>query len=109
MKKALIVTTVSPTITSFLIPSIDLLINKGYKVEVATNILDGSFRQKIPEEVVINHIPFSRNIKSLDNIKAYFKMKKLLNKNKYSLIHTHTPIASFLSRKDSVKNENIIY
>ncbi|MBG9614829.1 glycosyltransferase family 1 protein [Bacillus cereus] len=109
MKKALIVTTVSPTITSFLIPSIDLLINKGYKVEVATNILDGSFRQKIPEEVVINHIPFSRNIKSLDNIKAYFKMKKLLKKNNYSLIHTHTPIASFLTRKASVKNENIIY
>ena len=109
MKKALIVTTVSPTITSFLIPSIDLLINKGYKVEVATNILDGSFRQKIPEEVVINHIPFSRNIKSLDNIKAYFKIKKLLKKNNYSLIHTHTPIASFLTRKASVKNENIIY
>ncbi|EOP66394.1 MULTISPECIES: glycosyltransferase family 4 protein [Bacillus cereus group] len=99
MKTVLIVTTVSSTVSAFLMPSIDLLISKGYKVEVATNIQNEHFVKKLEDNrVVVHHIPFNRSIKSLENIKAYLKMKKLFKKREYSFVHTHTPIASFLTR-----------
>ena len=98
MKTALIVTTVSSTISAFLMPSIDLLISKGYKVEVATNIQNENFVKALRNEVIVHHVSFNRSVKSLENVKAYFQIKKLLRMNTYSFIHTHTPIASLLTR-----------
>ncbi|PEB56281.1 glycosyltransferase family 1 protein [Bacillus pseudomycoides] len=98
MKTALIVTTVSSTISAFLIPSIKLLISKGYKVEIATNIQNENFVKVLGDEIVVHHVSFSRSVKSFENVKAYFQIKKLLRKNTYSFIHTHTPIASLLTR-----------
>lgn len=99
MKTVLIVTTVSSTVSAFLMPNIDLLISKGYKVEVATNIQNEHFMKTLEDnKVVVHHIPFNRSIKSLENIKAYLKMKDLFKKKEYSFVHTHTPIASFLTR-----------
>ncbi|KAB2439565.1 glycosyltransferase family 4 protein [Bacillus luti] len=99
MKTVLIVTTVSSTVSAFLMPNIELLISKGYKVEVATNIQNEHFVKTLEDnKVVIHHIPFNRNIKSLENIRAYLKIKDLFKKREYSFVHTHTPIASFLTR-----------
>lgn len=99
MKTVLIVTTVSSTVSAFLMPNIDLLISKGYKVEVATNIQNEHFVKNLEgNKVVVHHIPFNRSIKSLDNLKAFLQMKVLFKQREYSFVHTHTPIASFLTR-----------
>ena len=41
---------------------------------------------------------FSRNPYNFDNIRAYRQMKKLLNREKYDIIHCNTPIASMVTR-----------
>ncbi|WDC84200.1 hypothetical protein PL321_18480 [Caloramator sp. mosi_1] len=40
MKKVLYVTTISNTLNAFLIPHIDMLVNMGYQVDIACNIVN---------------------------------------------------------------------
>ncbi|MFJ8526933.1 glycosyltransferase [Bacillus sp. NPDC094106] len=110
MKKVLIVTTISTTVTAFLIPHIKLLENMGFQVEIATKIIgdERKFRSILKGYEVYN-LPFSRSVKSLENVKAYKQMKKLISETDYNFIHVHTPIASFLTRLASKKNTKVIY
>lgn len=109
MKKVLIVTTIQNTITAFLIPHIKFLEKKGYKVILATNVF-----KKLPEELENNewiNIPFSRNPFSISNFRAIKEMRNLFKKEKFELIHFHTPVAAFLGRYAAMreKQRNIIY
>jgi glycosyltransferase EpsD len=109
--KILYVTTVSNTVNSFLIPHIKLLIEHGHQVDVAFNIL-----QTVKPEIKrlgckINHIPFQRSPLKSDNLKAYKQLKKVVQEEGYDLIHTHTPIASFITRMAcrGIPNVKVIY
>lgn len=98
MKKILYVTTVSLTLNTFLIPHIRYLKEKGYDVQIASNIdvpLLSDFN-----ELGIKHtkVEFSRNPFSIKNIKAYRQIKELYNKEKFDIVHVHTPVASFVTR-----------
>jgi glycosyltransferase involved in cell wall biosynthesis len=71
---------------------------KGYDVEAAAAPIYG-FKKNIEEEDFVFHsIPFSRNPFHPMNFVAFFKLFRLLKKNNYRLIHTHTPVASFFGR-----------
>ena len=107
--KALIVTTTPYMIIQFLMNDIEILQNLGYQVEVATNcsgfnVLDekslNSFLDKLKSmDIKINQIDFTRNIFNLKiMIRSYKEMRKLMNDRHYELMHTHTPIASAISR-----------
>lgn len=99
--KILYITTVSRTINAFLIPHIKMLINNGNEVDVACNI-DLPISDELKECLVkVNRIDFSRNPLSISNINAYKQIKKLIEINKYDMIHVHTPIASFITRMAS--------
>lgn len=104
--KILYVTTISDTI-GFLTPHIEMLLAKGYEVDVAFRM------QKDLEEELINigcgihEIPFNRNPLSNDNLKAYRKLKNIIEEEKYSVVHTHTPVASVIVRLACKNIDNI--
>lgn len=103
-KKILIVSTVYGTINSFLLPHIDLLTSMGVEVSVAANMK----KRKPSNDANFNafHVDFTRSPYKINQIfKSYKQIKELLEKESFDLIHTHTPIASFLTRM-AVKNVN---
>jgi len=107
-KKCLIVTSVSSMVGQFMMPNIDLLMSLGYDVTVATNFEFGStFDSACANEllnalekknVIICNVSFVRSVFSFKNITAYRQIKKLVDKNNYSLIHCHSPIGGVIAR-----------
>ena len=109
MKKMLMVATVPSMIGQFNMDNVRLLQELGYEVQVACDFTDVSIWPEVKvkkfktELQSINvkcvQIDFSRN---LGNIKhhwnSYKQFRKLLQQEKYSFIHTHTPVASVIVR-----------
>ena len=117
MKRALMYASVASMIQQFNMNNIKLLIELGYKVDVACNFEFGSTisNDKIEQlkrdltnlGVDYYHIPISRKISDLRNIyKAYQLSKKLMNENKYDLIHCHSPIGGLICREANKHSEN---
>jgi len=108
MKKALIIASVASMIEQFNMSNIKLLQELGYKVDVATNFENsGTITNKRANElreelqaidVKCVQIDFSRSILSANNIKAYKQIKKIINNNKYDIIHMHSPIGGVCGR-----------
>lgn len=97
--KILYVTTLSMTIDAFLIPHIELLQNLGHQVDIATNLSDkglDSYQELWGSKFF--DIPFSRSPIQKDNIRAYQKLKKIIKYEEYDIVHTHTPVASAITR-----------
>lgn len=104
MKRILFVATVATHIKAFHKPYIDMLMNWGYEVEIACRLdvpLDGFPR--------VWEVPFSRVPQSLDNIRAYLKLRDLLQRRRYDLIHVHTPVAAFLVRLAARRFTPVLY
>ena len=117
MKRVLMTATVPSMIGQFNIDNIKLLQELGYTVDVACNFDDYSVwnRERIKKfeselkELKIKkiNISFSRSPKNIKNIiNSYKQIKQLLNDKNYSLVHTHTPISSFITRL-AYKKSNI--
>ena len=96
-------------IGQFNMNNIRLLIEKGYKVNIASNFNDTSVwpKERIKEflaqmdfmNVEYFQIDFSRSAFNLkEHINALKEMKALLKIGEYEFIHTHTPIASAIAR-----------
>ena len=95
--KILYVATISATM-GFFNAVFSHLKKKGYEIELACNCEDG-FRLDIENAgIFIHNIPFSRTPLSLNNLKAYRELKKLVRKNYYDIIHCHTPNAAAITR-----------
>ena len=101
--------TVPSMIGKFNMANIRLLQSLGYEVDVACNFNDHSVwnSDKIAQlkkelntlNINVWQIDFTRSIKGINNhLKSYKQIKTLMNKRKYTLIHTHTPISSFITR-----------
>lgn len=111
MKKILYVTTISNTVNAFLIPHIKMLVDYGHKVDVAFNI-----EQPVNPEIYelgckVHSISFRRNPLNISNFLGYKRLRKLIQNEKYDLVHTHTPIASACVRLAcrKLKNVNVFY
>lgn len=109
MKRVLMTATVPSMIGQFNMDNIKLLQELGYIVDVACNFDDYSvwseerIKQFVNElkklEIQTFNVSFSRSPKDVKSlINSYKQIKQLLNDKKYSLIHTHTPISSFITR-----------
>jgi glycosyltransferase involved in cell wall biosynthesis len=114
MKKMLMVATVPSMIGQFNMDNIQMLLEMGYQVHVACNMMDRSvwndkrvylFEKQLSElKVPVHQINFSRSpLKIGKHIKSYKQMFKLLYKGKFDFIHCQTPIASVISRMVSHK------
>ena len=93
MKKVLYVATVDDHIKAFHLPYLKLLHDMGYKVHVATN---GS--EKFPYCDVKHQICIERSPYKFNNIKAIRQLKKIINDEKFDIIHCHTPMGSVVTR-----------
>lgn len=93
-RKVLIVATVIEHIIGFHIPYIKFLKLKGYEVHIACN------GNKLVKDVEVQYnLPFTRIPFTINNIKAYIKLKKIINKENFDIIHCNTPV-----RRCSYKN-----
>ncbi|RUL55178.1 glycosyltransferase family 4 protein [Lysinibacillus antri] len=105
--KILFVTTISNTINSFLIPHIQLLLEQGHQVDLACNIVSEINPLLIKLGCKVNPIAFQRSPLSKENYRAYKNLKKLIKREGYQIIHTHTPVASVCVRLACRNLENI--
>ena len=120
-KRVLIVATVPSMIGCFNMNNIHTLIELGYTVDVACDFLDNSIWPKAKVEtfrIELEHlgvkcfqINFSRSPLRLDrHILSYRETKRLIERRKYSFIHTHTPVASAIVRLAALKiGTKVIY
>ena len=109
MKRALVLASVASMIDQFNMPNIRLLLELGYKVDVACNFIKGSTcsNEKIAElkknlaglGVECKQVDFARNVLMVtENLKAYRQTRRLVKQHHYDLIHSHSPIGGLMSR-----------
>ncbi|MBQ8056706.1 MAG: glycosyltransferase family 4 protein [Ruminococcus sp.] len=97
--KILYVTTISLTINTFFKPHIEMLVKQGNTVDIACNyndlVIDPFYSDLGCKSYQID---FSRSPLSLDNVKAYKQLKKVVENGDYDIVHCHTPNASMITR-----------
>jgi glycosyltransferase EpsD len=92
VRRILYVATVTTHIRAFHMPFIELLERSGYEVEIACNA-----DVPLPGSRTVWNIPFSRNPYAWWNATASAALRRVLARG-YTLIHTRTPVTSFLVR-----------
>ena len=122
MKKVLIVASVVSFIEWFNRDNINYLHDTlNCEVHVACNLdytedtdpekTERYIRELKGRGVVLHNIHFARNPFGKSNIGAYKMLKKIINDNKFDLIHCHTPAASMYTRlaaKKARKNGSVV-
>jgi glycosyltransferase EpsD len=96
--KILYVTTISNTVNAFLIPHIQFLIEQGNQVDVAFNIEQEVNPRLMEMGCKIHRVPFQRSPIKMENYIAFKQIRRIVKEEGYELIHTHTPVASFVTR-----------
>ena len=92
-KKVLFTATVDSHIMHFHLPFLKLFKDKGYEVHVATN-----GKEEIPYCDVKHTVSFERSPMKINNLKAIRELKKIIDKEKFDIIHCHTPMGSVVTR-----------
>jgi glycosyltransferase involved in cell wall biosynthesis len=90
------VTTVSDTIRAFLLPYARHLRDLGWAVEAATSGVGGAGLEDHFDAV--HEVPWTRTLHDPRNGLAGRVVRGVLTRTRYDLVHTHTPIASFVTR-----------
>lgn len=95
MKKILFAASTLSHIENFHIPYLKYFKDNGFEVHVI-----GKENNKLPIPYVDKVIPinFEKNMFSIKNFISAFGISKLIRKEKYSIISTHTILASFFTR-----------
>ena len=99
MKKVLFSATVlKGHILKFHIPYLKWFKENGFEVWVIARNDADKKEVNIPYCDKYIDLPFSRNPINKDNIVAYKELKKIIDKEKFEIIHTHTPVGGVLTR-----------
>lgn len=98
-KAILFVATAGSHIYHFMLPFMQMMADRGYAVDVLTS-KDHTHHKLMASSCIRSFYPLdlSRNPLHIKNIRAYRYMKRLLQKNAYSIIHTNSPVSSFYIR-----------
>ena len=96
MKNALLIATVEGFF-NFEKDNIKILQDMGYVVHLATNLDDVERPLDIPK-IVKHQVNFARNPFSKTNLQAYKELYKIVEKQKFDLIHCHTPVGGVMGR-----------
>lgn len=92
-RKVLFVASTHNHILSFHMPYLRLLKSKGFEVHTASG------GEIVSDFIDIHHsIPFSRSPYSLSLFSNYVQLRKLIKKERYDIVHCHTPSTSFITR-----------
>lgn len=97
--KVLLTATVQSHICQFHKPLVEMLHAHGCEVHVAAkdNLAEKNGLKLDFVEKVYN-VPFARSPKSVDNIKAYKRLKKIIDEGQYDIIHCNTPMGGIVTR-----------
>lgn len=97
-RKLLIVATIPETIEAFLLPYIKHLQDRGWQVDgMARGIRSSETCRRAFDQVV--DAPWSRQPLDFRNfIRTPRLIQDLVSRENYSVVHTHTPVASFVTR-----------
>lgn len=99
-KKSILYVAVSQAhLSIFHEPHLRWLRKHGYYVDIAAG---RSSRFVINEVDFYHEITFARSPFSLNNVKAFLSLVKVLRAKPYTMVHCHTPVASVLSRLASL-------
>lgn len=93
MGKILYVATIDSHIKAFHMPYLKMLKENGYEVHVATNGDEQFPYCDVKHQICIERSPFK-----LKNIKAIKQLKKIIEEEKFDIIHCHTPMGSVVTR-----------
>lgn len=97
VKKILIVSTVSRQFYLFEQGNIEVLNSLGFEVHAAANYSDAN--ERLNElNIVRHHFDIERSPFSMKNINAYLNLKKIIEEEKYDVIHCHSPVGGVLGR-----------
>ena len=122
IKKVLVVASVVSFIEWFNKENLEYLKNNlNCEVHVACNFdyMDDTDETRTREYIaklkkegfILHNIHFARNPWGKDNISAYKQLKTIINKNRFMLIHCHTPTVSIMTRlaaRDARKNGSVV-
>ena len=92
MKKICFITTISSTITSFVLPTANMLCDNGYDVTLICNG-DEQFEKSLPQNIKYIPLEMKRGI-SLELFKRVIELKKIFEKQKFDVVQYATPNAS---------------
>lgn len=95
MKKILFAASTLSHIENFHIPYLKYFKDNGFEVHIMGK---GNNKSPIPYVDKVIPINFEKNMFSFKNFISSFKISKLIKKEKYSTISTHTILASFFTR-----------
>jgi len=93
MKKVLFTATLDSHILQFHIPYLKMFKEQGYQVHVATNE-----ENEIPFCDVKHVVCFERNPIKINNLRAIRCLNKIIDKEKFDIIHCHTPMGGVVTR-----------
>lgn len=96
MKRVLFVTN-HPGFSKFNKPYMEWFKNQGWTVD---NASPGAGVGPVDNQY---NIPIHRSPFSFDNIRSIFQLKKIIDKNKYDLIHCHTEMGGVCARLAAIK------
>ena len=91
--KILFIATVTEHINAFLLPYLKWLKEQGWEVHVATHCDGDILYCDKKHNISIERSPFK-----FGNLKAYFELKSILKKEKFDILHGHTPMGGMLAR-----------
>lgn len=96
-KKILQICGMDTYLHDFLLPLVDKLEIEGY--DVISSAADDKYSPELRKKgYKISNVPIERKMFSWQNIKAFFKLIKLMRKEEFDAVHVHNPIASVLGR-----------
>ncbi|MCI8636714.1 MAG: glycosyltransferase family 4 protein [Clostridia bacterium] len=98
MQKVLFTATVDSHIKHFHLPYLKWFQEQGYEVHVATN-----GEEEIPYCNKKHIVRFERSPFKTNNLKAIKQLKKIIEKEKFDIIHCHTPMGSVVTRIAAMK------
>lgn len=113
MKKALIAANTASMIKLFNRANIEILQSMGYEIHMACNFLYGNTVssdavERATEEwkkqgIFVHQVDFLRSPFSWKSFDIYKQIKRLLDEEKFDLIHCHTPIVAAFTRLAAAK------
>jgi glycosyltransferase EpsD len=108
VKKVLQLASVASIIDQFVMGHIEVLLEMGCQVAVIANFKFGNntslkrvkeFKQELEElGVTVYDVPIFRNPLDLRNLQAYSAVKKIMAKERFDLVHCHSPIGGVIAR-----------
>lgn len=98
MQKVLFTATVDSHIKHFHLPYLKWFQEQGYEVHVATN-----GNEEIPYCNKKHVVCFERSPFKANNLKAIKQLKTIIEKEKFDIIHCHTPMGSVVTRISAMK------